>query len=328
MKLGKIPEIVLTRSVLKQINHRREEVLVGPAIGEDCSVLAIADDEVLVLSTDPITGTTEDIGTLAVHITANDIASNGAEMIGIMLTILLPQYSDETGLKTIMKEIEMVCQQLNIEVLGGHTEVTRAVNQPIITVTGVGKMKRSDLIKTSGAKPGQEIVMTKWAGLEGTAIIATAKEEELKQKYSQSFLQGAKDMIHHISVVPEARIAKEVGVTSMHDVTEGGIYGALWEIGAASNVGMEVDINKILLRQETVEICEYYDLNPYKLISSGCMLIVTDKANLLVKRLEEEGIPASVIGHITADNDRLVRNQEERRYLEPAKSDELYKVMQ
>lgn len=328
MKLGKIPEIVLTRSVLKQINHRREEVLVGPAIGEDCSVLAIADDEVLVLSTDPITGTTEDIGTLAVHITANDIASNGAEMIGIMLTILLPQYSDETGLKTIMKEIEMVCQQLNIEVLGGHTEVTRAVNQPIITVTGVGKMKRSDLIKTSGAKPGQEIVMTKWAGLEGTAIIATAKEEELKQKYSQSFLQGAKDMIHHISVVPEARIAKEVGVTSMHDVTEGGIYGALWEIGAASNVGMEVDINKILLRQETVEICEYYDLNPYKLISSGCMLIVTEKANLLVKRLEEEGIPASVIGHITADNDRLVRNQEERRYLEPAKSDELYKVMQ
>lgn len=327
MKLGKIPEIVLTRSVLKQIKHRREEVLVGPAIGEDCSVLAVADDEVLVLSTDPITGTTEDIGTLAVHITANDIASNGAEMIGIMLTILLPQYSDETGLKTIMKEIELVCQQLNIEVLGGHTEVTRAVNQPIITVTGVGKMKRSDLIKTSGAKPGQEIVMTKWAGLEGTAIIATAKEEELKEKYSQSFLQGAKDMIHHISVVPEARIAKEVGVTSMHDVTEGGIYGALWEIGAASNVGMEVDINKILLRQETVEICEYYDLNPYKLISSGCMLIVTEKANLLVKRLEEEGIPASVIGHITADNDRVVRNQEERRFLEPAKSDELYKVM-
>lgn len=327
MNLGKVPETVLKRSVLNQIRHRRSEVLVGPAIGEDCSILAVADDEVLVVSTDPITGTVQDIGTLAVHITANDVASNGAEVIGLMLTILLPDGAAEAELRTMMQDIEAVCEKLNIEVIGGHTEITKAVNQPIVTVTGIGKMKRSEMIKTAGAKPGQEIVMTKWAGLEGTAIIANAKEAELRSKYSSSFIDGAKQLIDYISVVPEAMVARAVGVTSMHDVTEGGIFGALWEIGAASKVGLEVDLKKILLKQETVEICEFYDINPYMLISSGCMLIVTDKANQLVDRLKAGGIAAAVIGRVIEGNDRIIINEEERRYLEPPKSDELYKVM-
>lgn len=169
--------------------------------------------------------------------------------------------------------------------------------------------------------------MTKWAGLEGTAIIASAKAEELKTKYAASFVEGAKQLINHISVVPEAAIARAVGVTSMHDATEGGIFGALWEIGAASRVGLEVDIKKILIKQETIEICEFYDLNPYKLISSGCMLIVTDRGNLLVDRLKAEGIPAAVIGYISEGNDRVIINEEEKRFLEPPKVDELYKVM-
>jgi hydrogenase maturation factor len=327
MKLGKVPESILKRSVLDQIKHRRDEVLVGPAIGEDCSVLSLKEDEVLVISTDPITGTEHDIGTLAVHITANDIASNGAEVIGIMLSVLLPEHTEENKLKTIMKDIETVCSLLNIEVMGGHTEVTKAVNQPIITVTGIGKMKRSELIKTAGAKPGQEIVMSKWAGLEGTAIIAKAKEEELLSRYSASFIDGAKRMIDFISVLPDSRIARKVGVTSMHDVTEGGIFGALWEIGYAAGVGLEVDLKKILIKQETVEICEFFNINPYKLISSGCMLMVTDKANLLVESLLAEGIPAAVIGRITEGSDRIICNGDEIRYLEPPKSDELYKVL-
>jgi hydrogenase expression/formation protein HypE len=327
MNLGKVSETVLKRSVLNQIGHRREEVLVGPGIGEDCSVLSIGEDEVLVLSTDPITGTVQDIGTLAVHITANDIASNGAEVIGIMLTILLPDGTDEAQLRSAMQDMEAACRQLNIEIVGGHTEVTKAVHQPIITVTGVGKMKRDRMIKTAGAKPGQEIVMTKWAGLEGTAIIATAKEEELLTKYNQGFLDGAKRMLEYISVVPEAGIARECRAISMHDVTEGGIFGALWEIGAASQVGLEVDLKKILLKQETVEICEFYDINPYMLISSGCMLIVTEQANYLVDRLKAAGIAAAVIGRITEGNDRVIINDDEKRYLEPPKSDELYKVM-
>lgn len=327
MNVGKIPENALKRSILNQIKHRRKEVLLGPGVGEDCSVIALDQDEVLVMSTDPITGTVKDIGTLAVHITANDIASSGAEVIGIMLTILLPEGTTEEELKNLMQDMESVCSELNIEIVGGHTEVTKAVNQPIVTVTGVGKTKRENVIKTAGAVPGQEIVMTKWAGLEGTAIIASEKEEELKMKYPASFIEGAKKMIDYISIVPEAMVAREVGAASMHDVTEGGIFGALWEIGAAAKVGMEVYLDKILLKQETVEICEFYDINPYMLISSGCLLIITDKANLLVDRLKEKNIAAAVIGRITEGNDRVIINGDERRYLEPAKSDELYKVL-
>ena len=327
MNVGKIPESALKRSVLNQIRHRRNEVLLGPGVGEDCSVIELAEDEVLVMSSDPITGAIKDIGTLAVHITANDIASSGAEPVALMLTILLPEGSREEELRAMMQDMEAVCARLNIEIAGGHTEVTRAVSQPIVTVTGIGKIKRDKVIKTAGALPGQEIVMTKWAGLEGTAIIAAEKYDELIARYPKGFIDGAKSMIEYISVVPEAMIAGGIGATSMHDVTEGGIFGALWEIGAAAKVGMEVFLDKILLKQETVEICEFYDINPYMLISSGCLLIITDRANLMVDKLKEAGIAAAVIGRITSGNDRIIIYGDERRYLEPPKSDELYKVI-
>lgn len=327
MNVGKIPESALKRSVINQIRHRRNEVLLGPGVGEDCSVIELAEDEVLVMSSDPITGAIKDIGTLAVHITANDIASSGAEPVALMLTILLPEGSREEELRAMMQDMEAVCARLNIEIAGGHTEVTKAVNQPIVTVTGIGKIKRDKVIKTAGALPGQEIVMTKWAGLEGTAIIAAEKYDELITRYPRSFIDNAKSMIEYISVVPEAMIAGEIGASSMHDVTEGGIFGALWEIGAAAKVGMEVFLDKILLKQETVEICEFYDINPYMLISSGCLLIITDRGNLMVDKLKEAGIAAAVIGRITSGNDRIIINGEERRYLEPPKSDELYKVI-
>jgi len=327
MNVGKIPESALKRSVINQIRHRRNEVLLGPGVGEDCSVIELAEDEVLVMSSDPITGAIKDIGTLAVHITANDIASSGAEPVALMLTILLPEGSREEELRAMMQDMEAVCARLNIEIAGGHTEVTKAVNQPIVTVTGIGKIKRDKVIKTAGALPGQEIVMTKWAGLEGTAIIAAEKYDELITRYPRSFIDSAKSMIEYISVVPEAMIAGEIGASSMHDVTEGGIFGALWEIGAAAKVGMEVFLDKILLKQETVEICEFYDINPYMLISSGCLLIITDRGNLMVDKLKEAGIAAAVIGRITSGNDRIIINGEERRYLEPPKSDELYKVI-
>lgn len=327
MKIGKIPETVLKRSVLKQIRRRREEVLLGPAIGEDCSVIDINSDEVILLSTDPITVPMQDIGSLAVHYTANNMASSGANLMGIMISILLPADAYESELKDLMQEVDAICEQLHIEILGGHTEVTKAVNQPIITVTGIGKIRKAELIKTSGAKVGQEIVMTKWAGLEGSAILAKAKEQELLTRYNPSFINKAQNFIDYISVIPEARIAKEVGVSSMHNVAQGGIFGALWELGVASNCGLEVDLKKIQLKQETVEICEFFDLNPYMLISGGSMLIVTDKANLLVDRLRDEGITATVIGRIKQGNDKVIKGTDEHRYLEPPKADELFKVL-
>lgn len=325
--MGKVSENILKRAVFKQLHHRREEVLIRGGIGEDCAAIELGEGEVAVLSTDPITGTAKEIGTLAVHITANDIASSGAEVVGILTSIILPERTREIALRRMMQEIEGVCSQLGIEVMGGHTEVSNAVNQPLVTVTGVGKIKKENLLRTKGLEPGDELVMTKWAGLEGTAILANERFEELTEKYTEDFISNAKDFMKYISVVPEARIATKLGVCAMHDITEGGVYGAIWEMAAASNLGVEVDLHKIPIRQETVEICEYFDLNPYQLISSGCMLIGTKKGNLLVDELQKAGIPAAVIGRTVEGNDRVVLSGGECRFLEPPKPDELYKVL-
>lgn len=328
MKIGKVSESVLKRSVLKQVKNRREEVLLGAGVGEDCGIVRLLPGEVLAFTTDPITGTVKDIGALAVHITANDLASTGAEPIGIMLTILLPESVYESELKEMMKQIESTCEVLDIQIIGGHTEVTKAVNQPVITVSGIGKVKEDSIISTANARDGHDIIVTKWIGIEGTSIIAKEKETELLGRFTKEFIETAKSFDTHISVVEEAAVAVKSGVSAMHDVTEGGIFGALWEMAEASGVGLSVDLKKIPIRQETVELCEYYDLNPYTMISSGCMLMAAVNGNDLVYELEKAGMKATIIGKFTKGNDRIVYNEGEQRYLEPPKSDEIYKIYQ
>ncbi len=327
LKTGKVPESVLKRSIFKQIRNKRPEIIVGAGVGEDCAAIEIADDEIFVTSTDPITGTSHDIGALAVHVTANDIASSGAEVIGIMLSVLLPIGTEEAELKKIMQQAGEVCSQLNIQTVGGHTEVTDVVNQIVITATGIGKVKKDRLITTSGAKPGDDVVVTKWIGLEGTSIIAKEKEEELLGRFSPSLVETAKGFEKYLSVVCDARIAADVGVTAMHDVTEGGIFGALWEIAEGSGCGLEIELKDIPIKQETVEICEEYGINPYELISSGSMLITAPNGSDIVRQLKKQDINAAVIGKVTRGNDRLIINGDEKRFLEPPKSDELYKVV-
>ena len=288
MKVGKVPENVLKRSVFKQLHTTRKEVLLGAGVGEDCAAMKLAEDEVFVISTDPITGAAKDIGALAVQITVNDLASAGAEPIGIMLTVLLPENAEEKDLKTVMAQVEEACEKNRIQVMGGHTEVTKVVNQIVISVTGVGKAKEGRVISTAGVKPGMDIIVTKWIGIEGTAILAKEKEAVLRERYSQPFIDKAKELDRYISVLSEAATAVKSGVAAMHDVTEGGIFGALWEIAEASGVGLEIDLKKIPLKQETVEICEFFGINPYELISSGSMLMAAEDGNGLVMELEKE----------------------------------------
>lgn len=327
MKIGKVPENVLKRSVMKQLHYKRDEVVLGPGIGEDCAALALAEDEILVMSTDPITGTAKDIGKLAIQITANDLASAGAEPIGVMLTILLPDGTREIALKRIMEQMECACREAKMQILGGHTEVTAVVNQPVVNVAGVAKAKKGSLISTAGARAGMDIVVSKWVGIEGTMIFAKEKEAELKEHFPADFVDTAIGFDRYLSVVPEAAVAVKSGVAAMHDVTEGGLFGALWEMAEASGVGLEIDLKKIPIRQETVEICEYFDVNPYGLISSGMMLMASEDGNALVHALAEVNIPATVIGKATEGNDRVIVRDEERRFLEPPKTDELYKVL-
>lgn len=327
MKIGKVPETVLKRSVLNQIHTRRQEVLLGASVGEDCAAVAVAEDEMLVMSTDPITGTVQDIGDLAIQITINDLASAGAEPIGVMLTVLLPERISEQKMRYMMQQAEAACTKVHVQIMGGHTEVTKAVNQPLISVVGVGKAKKGKLISTAGAKPGMDIIITKWIGIEGTAILAKEKEEELLTHFTPTFLAQAKAFDQMLSVLPEASIAVQHGVSAMHDVTEGGIFGALWEMAEASGVGLEINLRKIPIRQETVEICEFFEINPYELISSGCMLMAAADGNTIVRELEKAGIVAVVAGKATEGNDRILYTDQEQRFLEPPKADELYKIV-
>lgn len=327
MKVGKVSEAVLKRSVLKQIHTNRPEVLLGASVGEDCAALELAEDEVFVMSTDPITGTAKDIGNLAIQITINDLASAGAEPIGVMLTFLLPEKLSEAKLRAMMEQASAAAAAANIQIMGGHTEVTRVVNQPVISVVGVGKAKRGMVVSTAGAKPGMDILVTKWIGLEGTSIIAKEKEAELLTRYPKELVETAKQFDSYLSVLPESKVAVKSGVGAMHDVTEGGIFGALWEMAESSGVGLEIDLKKIPIRQETVEVCEFFDVNPYELISSGSMLMACTDGYGLVRALETAGIPAVCIGKATEGNDRVIVSGEERRFLEPPKVDELYKVV-
>ncbi len=326
LKIGKVPESVLKRSIIQQIRTKRDEIVIGAGVGEDCAAIGIADDELFVTSTDPITGTVHDIGALSVHVTANDIASSGAEVIGIMLSVLLPEGTEEEQLKQIMQQAQEVCEKLNIQTIGGHTEVTGIVTQPVITATGIGKVKKDRLVTTSGAREGDDVVVTKWIGLEGTSIIVKEKKEHLQKRFSPAFIETAEGFSEYLSVVEDAKIATSVGVTSMHDVTEGGIFGALWEVAESSRAGLRIELRDIPIRQETVEICEEFGINPYGLISSGSMLITAPNGNDVVRSLKDAGINAAVIGKVTKGNDRLIINGEEIRFLEPPKSDELYRI--
>lgn len=327
MKIGKLPENVLKRSVFKQLHTKRKEILQGAGVGEDCAAMMLEADEMFVVSTDPITGTTQDIGRMAMLVTLNDLASAGAEPVGVLLTALLPEDITEPQIRQIMQQVDGECEKYHVQVMGGHTEITRAVNQPLLTVTGIGKAPKGKMISTGGARPGDDIVITKWIAIEGTMILAKEREKELLERFPKKMIEEAKKMEKYLSVVPEAAAAVKSGVNAMHDVTEGGIFGALWEMAEASGVGLEIDLKKIPVRQESIEICEYFGINPYELISSGSMLMAASDGDMLVRNLEKEGIPAAVVGKAMEGNDRILINDGEVRFLEPPKTDELYKVL-
>ena len=326
MKNGKLEENVLKRSVLKQLHTTRSEVRIGAGVGEDCAAVSLAEGETVVLSTDPVIWKDDKSAKYAVYGTLNDLATSGAEPVGIMLTALLSPDTEESQMRKMVQLIEEECSRAQIQILGGHTEITKAVSRPIVSVTGVGKVKDDRLISTADACAGDDIIITKWIGLEGTAKLASAYAERLNTRYPMHLIEMAQGFDQYLSVIPEAATAMKSGVRAMHDVTEGGVFGALWELAEASGVGLEIDLKKIPIRQETVEICEFFDLNPYQLVSGGSLLMAAADGNAVVHQLKQKGIPAVVVGKATPGNDRVLLNDEERRFLEPPKADEIHRL--
>ncbi len=327
MEIGKVPPETLNRIVLNPINHfavKRDDVFLRPKTGEDCSAV-IFGEELCVLSADPITGAEQDMGYIAVHINCNDIVSSGAEPIGILLTILLPEGSSEKILSDIMEGAYEAAKEIGIEILGGHTEVTAVVNKPVISAAVIGRTDKHNFIATGGAKVGQDVIMTKWAGLEGTVILAKEYEAILSDKIEQHLLEKAKSMRGFLSVIKESIIAKHMGATALHDVTEGGILGAVWEVAECSNTGILIDLDKIPVKEETKAICQAGQISPYELISSGSMIITTFEGEKLVSMLKEKGIESAIIGKITEKERQIIKDGHILPLNQP-KSDALYAV--
>lgn len=333
MKTGKISESILKRSVLRQIHYHRDEVRKGAGVGEDCAFFTWngADTargngkEMLAASTQTVTLPIRRAGYLAVMAAANNLAASGAEPFAVTLALTLPTDAQEEQLREAVRQAEDCCKELAIQIAGGHTEVSNAVNSPVISATAIGTAAGWENHTDRNAAQ-MDVVMSKWIGLEGTAILADEKEEELTKRYPVSLIQAAKACGSCLSIASEAAIAFKSGVYAMHDVRNGGIFGALWELSRKIGVGLNIDLKKIPVRQETIEVCEFYDLNPYELLSGGALLMVTEHGDALVDALEQEGIAAAVVGITTDGNDKLIRNQDEIRYLEPTVPDEIWKV--
>ena len=186
MKMGKVSENVLKRSILRQLKTKRDEVLYGAGIGEDCVILTFEEDSLIAITTSPVTWDGTDAAKYAFHAAINDLAASGAESVAVTISALLPIDIEEAAIKAMIAQLEEECSKLHIQIAGGHTEITDAVIRPVVTMTGIGKLKKENISSVANIKPGQDIVVSKWIALEGTARIAKKKEEELITKIGRA----------------------------------------------------------------------------------------------------------------------------------------------
>jgi hydrogenase expression/formation protein HypE len=326
LQTGKFSAELLKQVVFPYGGRDRSDILVGPGIGLDCGIVDLG-GELAVLSSDPITASGQNLGYLAVHISTNDVAATGAEPVGLLLTLLLPAGTTTALVEQIMQQVHTAADSLGMAVLGGHTEFTAAVTQPVAAMTAVGKAKRGHFLTSAGGNPGDILVLTKTAGYEGTAILAADFAAELKPCLGLAQLQRAQAFIERVSIVPEAKIAANMA-TAMHDVTESGVLGAAFELAHASGCGLELWADEIPVAPETATICQFMGLDPLGLIGSGSLLIATSQPDQLIAALAAAAIPAAAIGELlSAGKGQWLKEKGQRLPLVVPPQDELYKVL-
>jgi hydrogenase expression/formation protein HypE len=300
MKLppGKIPVDILKEVVFKNLGAERKEVTVGPSAGIDGAVLDLGTKS-LIVSMDPITGAVERIGWLAVNVNANDVATFGVEPAFLFSCILLPENSDRKMVEVICTQMDAAAKDLGIAIVGGHCESTMGLTNPIVVSCVLGLTEKGRYVTAGGAETGDKLILTKSAGIEGTAILASDREAELKKTVSATVLQNAKNFYTQISVVKDALSAYRTGgVHAMHDPTEGGVAGGIHEMADASGLGVKVFEEAIPVQPETAKICSHFGIDALQLIGSGALLISAEAkfAEEIIKNLEEQQIQASIIG--------------------------------
>jgi hydrogenase maturation factor len=358
MRIGKITENALKRSVLKQIRTQYKNMK-SAAVGSDC---AFSNNKEIFSQVSPVTADVLGGAYYAVMKAAGSLISQGIEPDHFTLSVLLPAEAEEKELKQIVGDALEAGRILDIPYAGGHTEVTTAVIRPVITAAIAGKRKLSedgsgyalpDLCDVK-PQPGWALIITKWIALEGTAILAGERKDELVTRYPVPFVEGAMAFKELMDVRPEmaalertvaagaandakrggaegtANAAEMTGLTgniAVHDLSQGGVMAALWEMAERAGCGLEADLKAIPIRQETIEVCEKLGANPYLLTSGGSLLIATSSEERVMTELAAGGINAAVIGYLREGNDRILRNDDEARFLEMPQADEIHRVL-
>jgi hydrogenase maturation factor len=299
LPFGKINPHILGRLIAKYTGQD-PRIVIGPGVGEDATIIDMG-DIYLVAKTDPITHVTSEVGYYAVHINANDIAAMGGKPLWFLATVLMPPKSDERTVENIFSQISKACKTLGVSYCGGHTEVTRCVNIPVVVGQMLGEVNKSELKPSSAAQPGDDLIMTKAAAIEGTAIIALEKAKELKAHFEKRLILLAQGYLRQpgISILKEASVAASFAeVHALHDPTEGGIATGIYELAAASRLGVEVYRERIPVSEETERLCEHFGVDPLGVFASGSLLIgaAPSVSDALLGALRREGIAADRIG--------------------------------
>jgi len=331
LSIGKIDPDVLKRLVLSRLGASDSRVILGPNIGEDATVIDFR-DRALVVHSDPITGAVENIGWLSVNVCTNDIATRGVRPLWILTVLLLPESVSSAQLKSITTQIDEAAKELGVAVVGGHSEVTPGIDRPILITTALGETPKEKFVRTSGAKIGDSIIVTKGAAIEGTAILSHELESFLQRKIDKKTIKRAKQFIKKISVLKDALTAVEVGgVHAMHDATEGGVAGGLQEIAWASNVGIIAYENKVPIYEETEAVCRVLKIDPLRTISSGALIIAAhpEKAAKILVTLRRRGIRAAIVGRAVNKKEGIyiVRKNGKRLDLSKPMKEELWKAL-
>ncbi len=322
MRTGKLPEHTFKRSVLNPIRYRSKDTTFRAAVGQDGAVFG---DMVTSMATTAFSYTGNEM--YAFHNAINNIIAAGGVPYGISVAILLPEHSEEATLRKITGNLCAKAEEYKLDILAGHTELVPSVSSPTVTITAYGSKLWEN--KHKQVTSGMDIVMTKWTGLYGGAILAELKEKELTTRYPGSYIRTAADYKNEMSLMPELAVLKTVVaenpdcIYAAHDISNGGVFGALWQMLSACNCGGEFWIEQIPVKQEIIEVCEYFDINPYMLNGQGSLLLVTKNGKRLVDAMQQAGIAANVIGNTTEGKDRKVIIGEEERFLVPPKGDAL-----
>ena len=327
MKIGKLKTELLEKYIFNSLSSNRDEVVIRGGVGLDNAVMDFGGD-LIVASTDPITGATKNIGSLAINVSVNDVSCQCADPVGVLMTVLIPPSATIEELKEIIEDANATAKKLNVDIIGGHTEVTDAVNKILISTTVLGRANKASIPDLSTIKIGDVIAISKYVGIEGTSIISQEKDD-ISEVLNDEELEFAKSLSENISVLKESKLASKYGVKYMHDITEGGLYGALWETGVAVGHGLRVYYENIPLLDVTNKISKFYEIDPMKLISSGSMLMIFDKDKFkdFKEETEKFGIKVTDIGEVIEGKDTEVIAYDQILILSEPSSDELYRVL-